>query len=184
MFCFRCGAQIQDDADFCYKCGSAVARPAQQPAYQAPQQPAYQPAYQAPQQPAYQPAYQAPQQPVYQPAPPQPAAYGAAPIKCGVNVVYPDGHDEIGDLYISPAELVFVRKSKAVRIAFGFLGSSIENGQEALRIPVADIVYGQRTRIGLNVNVYQITMRSGENFKICFNQPSKIACLENLIHNR
>ena len=177
MFCSKCGTQLEDSASFCFRCGSPVP-PAVQQAYQQPvyQQPAYQ-------QPAYQqPAYQQPvyQQPAYQ----QPVAYGSTDYrnnhleKFGVNIVYPDGHhNEIGDLYITAGELIFVKKSKGVRVAFGFLGSAIEEGEEKLRFNFADIVGGRKTTIGINPNVYQITLRTGETYKICVNNPAKIACL-------
>ena len=104
----------------------------------------------------------------------QPVQPAATELKAGVNIVYPDGHNEIGDLYFSATTVRFVKKSKAVRVAFGFLGSAIENGEQVLQFPVSEIVSGQKTRIGLNVNVYQITMQNGAIFKICFNRPGMI----------
>ena len=98
--------------------------------------------------------------------------------KFGVNIVYPDGHNEIGDLYITATEMVFVKKSKAVRLAFGFLGSALENGEATLRLNIADIVRGGRTKIGLNPHVYQITLRNGEAYKLCVNNPAKLSYLE------
>lgn len=152
MFCSYCGAQIADTAAFCSTCGKPVAQNNPQPAYQ---QPVYQ-----------QPAYQ------------QPADYYKdTPEKADVNIVYPDGHNEIGVLYITQTELVFHKKSKGVLIAFGFLGNQLESGQLKLRINMSDIVSGGRTKIGLNPNVYQIVLRDGAVFKICFNNPSKIQYL-------
>lgn len=99
--------------------------------------------------------------------------------KFGVNIVYPDGrHNEIGDLYITATEMIFVKKSKAVRLAFGFIGTALQKGEEKLRFNLADIISGGRTKIGLNSSVYQITLRNGEVYKICVNNPLKIACLE------
>ena len=94
-------------------------------------------------------------QPQYTPPQSQPAQ-PVAELKAGVNIVYPDGHNEIGDLYFSATTVRFVKKSKAVRVAFGFLGSAMENGEQVLHFPVSEIVSGQKTRIGLNGNVYQI----------------------------
>ncbi len=120
-----------------------------------------------------------------QPAPQQPAySYNTEGKKCGVTVVYPDGHNEIGDIVISATEILFLKKSKAIRLSVGFLGSAMEKGQEKLLFPIADIVRGSRTRIGLNGNVYQITMKNGETYKFCFNMPKNISYLEGIIGNR
>ena len=128
MNCPGCGTPVENDACFCGECGIALAQSAPN-------------------------TYQAPPANPYQAPPSQPTApYNAATQKCGVNIVYPDGHNEIGDLYISPTELTFVKKSKAVRLAFGFLGSAIENGTEALRINVCDIVYNKTIYYPLTLN--------------------------------
>ena len=149
MFCSRCGTQIQDNAAFCHACGNAVNQNAcAQPNAQQPQA----------------------QQPVDN-------SYLHTPDKADVNIVYPDGHNEIGVLYITGNELVFHKKSKAVLLAFGFIGNHIESGDLKLRINTADIISGSRTRYGLNGNVYQITLRNGQNYKICFNNPAKINLL-------
>lgn len=162
MICPRCASTVEEGACFCGECGNALSPVySQQPYAAAPCQ-----------------SYPAPAQPMSQPS------VVCTPITCGVNIVYPDGHNEIGDLYITPAEIVFMKKSKAVRIAFGFLGSSLENGTEALRFRVCDIVGGQRTRIGLNHNVYQITLSNGAIYKICFNLGKNIAHLEQLLARR
>jgi len=96
-----------------------------------------------------------------------------------LNILYPDGRtNEIGDLYITATEMIFVKKSKGARLAFGFIGTALEKGEEKLRFTLSDIISGGRTKIGLNSNVYQITLRSGETYKICVNNPAKIACLE------
>ena len=155
MFCYKCGKTLPDNAKFCSQCGTA------QPSADT-------------------------NTPTPAPAAPYTSAtsYTSEPVKAGANVVYPDGHNEIGDLYITDTEIRFVKKSKAVRIAFGFLGSAIENGEEAFRLNVSDIAAGQRTRIGLNSNVYQITMINGDIFRFCMNQAKNIAVLERLIGNR
>lgn len=162
MFCSNCGTQVQDNARFCYKCGSAITQNAQ-PSANTYQQPG---------------VYEQPN--VYQqPVQPQPTvSYSNTQVKDGVNVVFPDGHNEIGDIYISATEIVFIKKSKAVRAAFGFLGSAIENGQERFRINVSDIAGGCKTRIGINPNVYQITLRDGQIFKLCLNKPKTISYLQ------
>ena len=122
-----------------------------------------------------------PQQQTYQ----QPThSYNTEGKKCGVTVVYPDGHNEIGDIVISATEILFLKKSKAIRLSVGFIGSAMEKGQEKLLFPIADIVRGSRTRIGLNGNVYQITMKNGETYKFCFNMPKNISYLEGIIGNR
>ncbi len=162
MFCSNCGTQVQDNARFCYKCGSAIAQNTQQAST----------SYEQPD------TYQQPN--VYQqPAPSQPAAsYNNVQVKDGVNIVFPDGHNEIGDIHIFANEIIFIKKSKAVRVAFGFLGSAVENGDERLRINVSDIVSGCKTRIGINPNVYQITLRDGQVFKLCLNKPKTISYLQ------
>lgn len=167
MFCSKCGTQIDDSASFCFRCGSPVPQAAQNAnAYQQPQ-------YQQPQ--YQQPQYQ---QPVYQQAAPSVDYRNNYVDKFGVNIVYPDGrYNEIGDLYITASELIFVKKSKGVMVAFGFLGKALEQGDEKLRFNFADIAGGCRTKIGLNSNVYQITLRNGQVYKICVNNPSKIASL-------
>ena len=184
MFCSKCGTQLEDLASFCFRCGSPVAPAVQQA--NAYQQPVYGQPQSAYQQPVYQQSQPAHQQPVYQqPVYQQPAGYSNTDYynnhqeKFGVNIVYPDGrYNEIGDLYITATEMIFVKKSKGVRIAFGFLGSAIEDGEEKLRFALGDIVGGRRTKIGINPNVYQITLRNGQTYKICVNNPAKIACLE------
>ncbi|MBE6783241.1 MAG: zinc ribbon domain-containing protein [Ruminococcaceae bacterium] len=162
MFCSKCGTQINDDACFCYKCGTAVVQNANKQSY----------AYEQPN------TYQ--QSNVYQqPAASQPTAlYNNVQEKFGVNIVYPDGHNEIGDICITATEIIFYKKSKAVRVAFGFLGSALENGEEKLRINVSDIISGGKTRIGINPYVYQITLRNGGTYKLCVNNPSKLPYLE------
>ena len=178
MFCSKCGTQVADNAAFCFRCGSPIAQGAQSAA--AYQQPQYQqPQYQQPQ--YQQPVYQQPvyQQPVYQqPAAPSMDYQNNHLEKFGVNIVYPDGrYNEIGDLYITANELIFVKKSKAVMAAFGFLGKALEQGEEKLRFSFAEIAGGCRTKIGINPNVYQINLHNGQVYKICVNNPSKIACL-------
>lgn len=79
---------------------------------------------------------------------------------------------------MTATEMIFVKKSKGARLAFGFIGTAIEKGEEALRFNLSDLVSGGRTKIGLNSNVYRITLRNGDIYKICVNNPSKIACLE------
>lgn len=183
MYCPACGTYVENGSKFCRECGNPLTQNVNQTTpYQTT---SYQPNYQsAPYQPndyqstPYQPAPQqpAPQQPV-------PASNGVT-IKAGANVVYPDGHNEIGDLYISAAEIVFMRKSKAVRLALGFVGSALESGEEALRIRVSDIASGNRTRLGLNPNVYQIVLRNGAVYRFCMNQPKNITYLEQIIGSR
>lgn len=169
MYCPACGTYVENGSKFCRECGTPLTQNVNQstPYQSAPYQPNdYQSA-------PYQPA---PQQPV-------PASNGVT-IKAGANVVYPDGHNEIGDLYISAAEIVFMRKSKAVRLALGFVGSALESGEEALRIRVSDIASGNRTRLGLNPNVYQIVLRNGAVYRFCMNQPKNITYLEQIIGSR
>lgn len=152
MFCSQCGTQVDDTARFCYRCGSPITQgPTPSNSYQT--------------------NYSQPAQPT-SPQPP------ASNVKDRVNIVYPDGHSEIGDLYISASEIVFVKKSKTVLVAFGYVGNRMENGQEALRLQVSDIVSGQRTRIGLNRNVYQITLRDGNTYRLCLSHPGTITYLE------
>lgn len=169
MYCPQCGTYVENGSKFCRECGNPLAQNVNQPnSYQSA---SYRPnAYQSA---PYQPAQQ-------QPAP----ANNGVTIKAGANVVYPDGHNEIGDLYISAAEIVFMRKSKTVRLALGFVGSALENGEEALRIRVSDIAGGNRTRLGLNPNVYQIVLRNGAVYRFCLNQPKNITYLEQIIGSR
>ncbi len=149
MFCTKCGVQLPDTAAFCSACGNAVkGAPSQQPASNQ------------------QGAYQQPDN-----------SYMNNAVKADVNIVYPDGHNEIGQLYITQNELAFHKKSKGVLLAFGMVGNHIQNGELKLRIPMSDIVSGGKTRIGLNSNVYQITLRNGSVYKICFNNPGKISLL-------
>lgn len=98
--------------------------------------------------------------------------------KIGATIIYPDKHNEIGTLFVSADELVFMRKSKAVRIMFGFLGSAAENGEESLRLAVSDIARGTKTRYGLNGNIYEITLQNGAVFKICPNIPGDVKYLQ------
>ena len=154
MFCSNCGSKVADGARFCANCG----RPLNQSVPQASRPAASQP---APRQSA--------------------AANNIEPLKTGGTLVYPDNRSDIGDFYITPQEIVFMKKSLAVRVAFGFLGSSLQKGKEAARIRIADVAHGERTRIGLNKNVYQITMRSGDVYKLCMDWPKHIAYLESII---
>lgn len=181
MFCSRCGTQVEDTACFCYKCGSAIPQNASQPSgYQAspPQPNNYQPNYQ----PNYQSNNYQPngyQQNNYQSAAPQPnASYGGPIIRDSINLVYPDGHNEIGNLTITASEILFEKKSKFVRIAFGYRGSSLEKGTDALRLNTFDVAYGQKTRLGLNGNVYQLTMKNGAVYKLCVDHPGTLNLLK------
>lgn len=154
MFCTRCGAQVENNAAFCQVCGNALA----QSAYQ---------------QPVSQPEYQ---QQVY-----QQYNYKENYLeKFGINMVYPNGRNDIGDLYVTATEIIFVKKSKAVRFAFGLIGSTIESGEEKVRINIADVVVGGKTSIGINTNVYQLTLRNGEVYKLCVNNPAKLLYLRQI----
>lgn len=149
MFCIKCGTQLPDDACFCFKCGNAINQNTQQTT--ANQQPN---------------TYQQPN-------------YTAQPEDgFGVNIVYPDGHNEIGDVRFTATEMIFIKKSKGVRLAFGFVGSALENGKETLRLNLADVVSGGKTRIGINPHVYQLTFRDGSVYKLCVNNPVKLAYLK------
>ena len=151
MFCSNCGNVVDDGARFCSKCGRALNQSNGTPTYQ-------------------------------QPASRQtPVASNVEPVKCSGTLVYPDNSSDMGEFYISPQEIVFRKKSIAVRVAFGFLGSALEKGKEVRRARVADVAHGQRTRIGLNKNVYQITMRNGNVYHLCLDKPKVIAYLESII---
>ena len=193
MFCSKCGTQVTDDARFCYKCGNALTQNAPQqsapqvaPTHQQAQNYQVGPAHQQAQNYQAGPAHQQTQNyqagPAHQQTPSySTASYNSTKIKDFGNVVYPDGHSEVGDIYISNTEITFVKKSKSVLIAFGFLGSKMEKGEEKLCLPISEVANGHRTRIGINNNVFQVNMRNGESFKICLNTPKNIAVLENLI---
>jgi len=157
MFCSNCGTKIEDTANFCYKCGSRITQNAQANNTASNN---------------YQQQNNAYQQST--------SNASSAPIKCGVNVVFPDGHSEIGDLYISSTELLFVKKSKGVAVAFGQIGRSLEKGEERLCFNVSDIIGGQKTRIGINFNVYQITLRNGEIYKLCMDKPKMVSYLQGM----
>jgi uncharacterized OB-fold protein len=116
---------------------------------------------------------------IAQNAPQQPAmSYSGEVFSASVNLVYPDGHNEVGKVDVSANEIIFFQKSKVVLLAFGMLGNAIEKGKEKVHINTADIVGGQRTRIGLNSNVYQITLRNGQVYKLCVNNPAKLSYFE------
>ena len=166
MFCVKCGVQLPDNAAFCYACGTAVnVNLNQQPNVNQQPNMNQHTAYQQPNmnQQAYQPQAD--------------TSYMNNSVKADVNIVYPDGHNEIGQLYIAQNELAFHKKSKGVLLAFGMVGNHIQSGELKLRIPTSEIVSGGKTRIGLNSHVYQITLRNGEIYKICFNNPGKISLL-------
>ncbi len=156
MFCINCGAKLDDKANFCNHCGTRVAPNAYQQADSSDKFAAT--------------------RPTNQPIVPN----HNAQVTCSVNLVYPNGRSEIGDIHISATEIIFVKKSKAVHLAFGFVGRALENGEEKLRINVSDIIKGNRTRIGLNSNVYQITLRNGEVYKLCLDNPKKVSYLEGI----
>lgn len=169
MFCSKCGTQIQDNANFCFNCGNPVGGNA----YQQPNTTQSSDAYQ--QDDVYEEVN------VYQQNATKTVAYCTKePVKSGVNIVYPDGHSEIGDLYIYETEMVFIKKSKGIYIAFGLPGRALEKGEEKLRFDFSDIVGGMKTRIGINPNVYQITLRSGETYKLCLDKPKVVSYLEGI----
>ena len=165
MFCSKCGTQVVEGAAFCYNCGSPIAGnipPAAAPT------------------PAAAPVPQAAPTPAAAPT----ASYSGEIKKAGVTLVFPDGHNEIGDAYISNTEIKFIKKSKAVRLTVGFLGNHLENGEERLRLMVSDIACGGRTRIGLNAFVYQITMNNGDIYKFCVNLPKTLAYFEAVVEHK
>ena len=164
MYCPNCGTQVENNARFCYQCGNALIQNHDQP---------HTPRYDTAQQ-------SAPRYDTVQPS----ASYSSEAKKAGVTIVFPDGHNELGDIYISATEIKFIKKSKAVRIAFGFIGSSIEKGEERMRLKVSDIAGGKRTRYGLNSNVYQITMNNGDVYLFCVNVPKTITYLEEVVGRR
>ena len=167
MFCSNCGTKIADNANFCFNCGSPVGGSS----YQQPNTTQYADSYQ--QEEVYQEVN------AYQQNAAKSVAYCAKePVKSGVNIVYPDGHSEIGDLYIYETEMVFIKKSKGIYIAFGLPGRALEKGEEKLRFDFSDIVGGMKTRIGINPNVYQITLRSGEVYKLCMDKPKVVSFLQ------
>ena len=159
MFCSNCGTQVPDNVRFCHNCGSAIIQNANPQPVQQQNSFSYE-----------QPTYQ---QPVYQ----QPVV-APTELKFGGNLVYPDGHNEIGDFYVSATEIMFAKKSKAVRLAFGFAGSAMEKGEVKVKINVADIVAGGKTRIGINPHVYQLTLRNGQVYKLCINNPANLSYME------
>ena len=148
MFCIKCGTQLPDDACFCFKCGHAMNQNTQQTT-----------------------AYQQPNT-YHQPS------YNEPPETFSVNLVYPDKHNEIGDIRFTATEMIFFKKSKGVAIAFGFVGRAIENGKEVLRLNLADVVSGGKTRIGINPHVYQLTFRDGSVYKLCIDNPVKLAYMQ------
>ncbi len=156
MFCINCGTKLDDRANFCNHCGARVAQNAQPRSDSS--------------------AQFATQQPTAQPI----APINNAQVTCSVNLVYPNGRSEIGDIHISATEIIFVKKSKAAFLAFGSVGRALDNGEEKLRINISDIVKGNRTRIGLNSNVYQLTLRNGEVYKLCLDNPKKLSYLEGI----
>lgn len=156
MYCTNCGTKLDDRANFCSHCG---ARMTQNPQPQWDHSPNY-----------------AARQPIPQPVVPN----NNPQVTCSVNLVYPNGRSEIGDIHITATEIIFVRKSKAVFLAFGSTGRSLDKGQEQLRIHISDVIKGNRTRIGLNSNVYQLTLRNGDVYRLCLDNPGKKPYLEGL----
>ena len=67
----------------------------------------------------------------------------------GIRVFYPDGHSEIGKIYIFPTEIVVYKKSMAIRLAFGLVGSFFDNGNESLRFNICDIINAQQAQFRL-----------------------------------
>ena len=110
---------------------------------------------------------------------------GYSQIKDGVNIFYPNGHNEIGYVLISPTEIIVYKKSKVVMAAFGLVGTLLDEGQEAMRIRISEIANGYKERFRLNKNAYYINMKNGDTYIMCFDKhKTTIPYLDSLIGRR
>ena len=76
--------------------------------------------------------------------------------------------------------MVFIKKSKGIYLAFGLPGRALDKGEQKLCFNLSDIAHGKRTRIGINANVYQITLTSGAVYKLCLDKPKVVTYLERI----
>ncbi len=103
-------------------------------------------------------------------------------IKDGVNIFYPDGHNEMGYVLISSTEIIVFKKSQLIRAAFGLVGSMLDKGKETARINISDIANGYKERFRLNKNAYHIRMKNGDTYIFCFDKhKTTIPYLESVI---
>ena len=103
----------------------------------------------------------------------------------GINIFYPDGHNEVGRIHVSSTEIIIFKKSMFVMVLFGIIGNLLFKGKETLRLNISDIISGHKEKFRLNKNAYHITTKNGETYILCFDSPKKmIPYLESLIKNQ
>lgn len=106
-------------------------------------------------------------------------------IKDGVSIFYPNGHNEIGYVLITTTEIIVYKKSKFVMLAFGMIGTMLDEGQEAMRIRISEIANGYKERFRLNKNAYYLNMKNGDTYIMCFDKhKTTIPYLDSLIGRR
>lgn len=92
------------------------------------------------------------------------------PIVDGVNLFFPDKHNEIGRVLIFPNEIL-VAQCDFIRNSDDYLSNFLNTAVLTLRLPVSEIVSGKKARFRINPNAYHITMRNGETFVFCLDNP-------------
>lgn len=116
-------------------------------------------------------------------------------IKDGINIFFPDGHNEVGNALISMTEIIIserqsgfvggVTASASVVGAYGLslILDKLKKEKESLRISIGDIITGKQQRFRLNKNAYYITMKDGSTYVLIFDRPkTTIPYLDSLIN--
>lgn len=108
----------------------------------------------------------------------------AQPVVDGLNLFFPDKHNELGRVLIFPHEIVAV-ECDFIRNSADYLSNFLNNAVVTLRLPVSEIVSGKKARFRINPNAYYITMRNGETFVMIFDNPkTTIPVLDSIINGK
>ena len=93
-------------------------------------------------------------------------------MKDNAVVVYPtDTLNQEGKIEITDIDIIFYKKSKAVRAMFGAIGSALSEGKEAFRFSFNDIDKIEMKRYLLRKKGCYITLSNGQTYIFIFSSP-------------
>jgi len=93
-------------------------------------------------------------------------------------------YDALADEFVPPrvndVNAIEQAKGEYISRVKGFLKNLGFSDGEIHGLPVSALSGGQKTRIGINFNVYQITLRNGEIYKLCMDKPKMVSYLQGM----